>query len=111
MNTSETLGRRCFGEHVPASEHKKGPQSPMAVFTRGLQLSGHRWTFRFANGYGASVIDDGYGGEAGLYELAVIGPDGGLCYDTPVTSDVLGFLSEDEVAEALDRVKALEVTA
>lgn len=74
---------------------------------------GKQWKFRFPNGFGASVINDGYGRERGLYELAVLDSAGHLTYDTPITDDVLGFLSEAEVAAALDRIEALasEVSA
>jgi hypothetical protein len=102
-----------FGCHVPASIRDKGPQSPIAVFTRGLRVPGQQWKFHFANGYGASVINDGYGAEAGLYELAVIGLDGKISYDTHLTSYVMGCLTEAQVVEALDAIEALpaEVTA
>ena len=73
---------------------------------------GTQWKFQFANGYGASVIDNGYGREQGLYELAVLRQDGALDYDTPVTDDVLGYLTEQGVADALDKIAALpEVSA
>ena len=62
--------------------------------------------YTFGNGYGASVISDGYGGESGLYELAVL-KDGRLTYETPITDNVLGFLTEEEVQERLDEVAAL----
>ena len=65
---------------------------------------------RFENGYGASVISDGYGAREGLYELAVIkwaGENYELTYATPITSDVLGYLSASEVEELLDRIEAL----
>lgn len=99
-----------FGNYETESR-AKGPQSPMAVFTRGLQLGGHQWKFEFANGYGASVINDGYGADQGLYELAVIGLDGHLSYDTPIADDVLGYLSPDEVGEALAKIEALPAQA
>lgn len=62
----------------------------------------------FSNGYGASVIQNCYskGHENGLYELAVL-KDDGLCYDTPITSDVIGYLSADELAEYLSRIEKL----
>ena len=62
----------------------------------------------FDNGYGASVIRGpfSYGGEDGLYELAVMDKDG-LCYDTPVTTDVEGRLTEDDVTTLLAQIKAL----
>lgn len=63
----------------------------------------------FENGYGASVVrsEYSYGGAAGKYELAVVGLDGSLCYDTPITDDVLGWLSEDGVTKALGAIAAL----
>jgi hypothetical protein len=62
----------------------------------------------FANGYGASVLQrrGSYGHDQGLYELAVLADDG-LCYDTPITDDVLGHLSEERVTEALRQIAAL----
>lgn len=61
--------------------------------------------YRFANGYGASLIIEGmaYGG----MELAVIGPDGRCCYDTPITSDVIGYLTRSEVQPILAAIDAL----
>ena len=70
----------------------------------------------FENGYGVSVIDDGRGKEQGLKELAVLtytkSPNGlitnsYLCYDTPITGDVEGYLTDDDVARLIAEVKAL----
>jgi hypothetical protein len=64
----------------------------------------------FSNGYGVSVIAHGYGSDDGLYELAVIkGTEGdwGLCYTTPITDDVLGWLTEADVDNYIEQVKAL----
>lgn len=62
----------------------------------------------FPNGYTASVVrgDNTYGGRSGLYELAVL-HDGRIVYDTPITSDVLGHLTEGDVTERLNEVAAL----
>jgi hypothetical protein len=73
---------------------------------------GEQHVYRFANGYGASVIRGPYtyGGPEGLYELGVIAFDGdewSLTYETPVTSDVLGHLSVSELAETLVRIATL----
>jgi hypothetical protein len=95
-----------FGDHVPDSVTAKRAQSPMAIFTRGLQVPGSQWKFSFPNGYSASVIDDGYGAEDGLYELAVL-RDGKIVYDTPITDDVLGWLTPYRVAKTLDAIAAL----
>lgn len=62
----------------------------------------------FSNGYGASVVSgpNSYGGDKGLYELAVIYNDC-IVYDTPVTNDTIGFLTEDEVSTYLYKIAAL----
>ena len=63
----------------------------------------------FDNGYGASVIRSpySYGGNQDLYELAVI-KDNAICYDTPVTDDVLGYLTEDDVTKYLGQIQELK---
>lgn len=70
---------------------------------------GDQWRFTFRNGYGASVIRSSmsYGGDSGLWELAVLDASGQLTYDTPITDDVLGRLSKDEVAVLLLAVASL----
>ena len=70
--------------------------------------------YRASNGYGASVIKGWgtYGGDKGLWELAVIefmgsSDDYGLIYDTPVTNDVLGYLTLEEVDKILLQIAEL----
>jgi hypothetical protein len=63
----------------------------------------------FDNGYGATVVQGphSYGGSDGLYELAVVGKDDEICYDTPVTGDVEGYLSETQVTDLLIKIQQL----
>jgi hypothetical protein len=63
----------------------------------------------FDNGYGASVVvgPHTYGGEDGLYELAVLDSNGNLTYETPVTGDVEGYLTEDDVTKLLEQIQNL----
>lgn len=66
----------------------------------------------FDNGYGVSVVRGfgTYGGESGLYELAVLKGDSStwdLCYDTEVTSDVEGYLTESAVTRLIGQVETL----
>ena len=63
----------------------------------------------FPNGYGASVARGWgtYGGKDGLYELAVLDAGGHITYDTPITSDVIGYLTEDGVTRVLAQIEAL----
>lgn len=63
----------------------------------------------FDNGYGVSVIKTpfSYGGKMGLYELAVLDSGEDITYNTPVTNDVLGHLSEEEVTKYMIEVQKL----
>ena len=66
----------------------------------------------FNNGYGVSVIKSShsYGGFEGLYELAVlkrVEENWKICYDTPITDDVLGHLTELDVENLLEEVENL----
>lgn len=69
-------------------------------------------TIKFPNGYGASVVrgEGTYGSDEGLYELAVLNSEGNLDYSTPITSDVLGWLSEEDVSKYLNDIAALDST-
>lgn len=81
----------------------------MIVYGKG-NWRGTGIVHRFANGYGASVITDGYGSDDGLLELAVIKWDGdnySLTYETPITDDVCGYLAGEEVEALLARIEAL----
>lgn len=68
----------------------------------------------FPNGYGVSVVrfPGSYGYAQDLYEVAVIkvsdDEDGfELCYDTPITDDVLGHRDETDIENILEEVAAL----
>lgn len=73
------------------------------------------YVFRFPNDYGASVIrrEHSYGGLQGLFELAVLSFDeNGNCrlnYNTHITNDVIGYLTESDVNDLLDQIQELEV--
>jgi hypothetical protein len=70
---------------------------------------GKQCIVQFPNGYGASIVQGPYtyGGDKGLYELAVFGKDGNITYDTPITNDVEGNLSESDVESLLTQIKGL----
>lgn len=83
---------------------------------RPLESGAVQKLYRFANNYGASVVkgEHTYGGDEGLWELAVVVFDtnGGfnLDYTTPITSDVEGHLTDDAVEELLAKIEALPET-
>jgi hypothetical protein len=63
---------------------------------------------QFDNGYEASVVKSNYtyGGKNGLYELAVF-KDGEICYDTPITDDVIGYLRPEDVTDVMVKIQQL----
>lgn len=76
-------------------------------------INNEQWLFKFENGYGASVIigTTSYGGDEGLYELAVIKwynkEDWDIVYDTEITGDVLGWLTVENVNNLLEKIRGL----
>jgi hypothetical protein len=87
------------------------------IDARPLESGAIQKLYRFPNGYGASVVkgDHTYGGDEGLWELAVIsfvGEDNHnyqLRYDTGITEDVEGNLDDMAVEALLAKIEKLEV--
>jgi len=85
------------------------------IIERGIHKGGTQRLYRFDNNLGASVVrhNFSYGNEQGNWELAVIefhgeaDDDWTITYDTPITNDVLGNLTEAEVNETLEQIKSL----
>ena len=86
--------------------------------------NGEQRLFKFKNGYGASVVRhcDSYGGSKGLWEIAVLKDMGrntqmyddvewlqtyDICYDTPITNNVVGWLKNSEVLDTLVKIGEL----
>ena len=77
--------------------------------------NGFQKIYRFNNDYGASVVKSpfSYGGNRGLWELAVIKFNGDnifdfqISYETKITDDVLGYLTEEDVEGFLSEIKNL----
>jgi hypothetical protein len=63
---------------------------------------------KFDNGYEVSVVKSEYtyGGKDGLYELAIF-KDDEICYDTPITDDVIGYLTTQEVTDLMEQIQKL----
>lgn len=91
--------------------------------SESLYLERNQWVFKFDNGYGASVIChyivpkkgvkyiSTHGSKEKPFELAVLCnfyEDGyELTYNTPITNDVIGYLTEKEVEEYLEKIENL----
>ena len=71
----------------------------------------------FPNGYGVSVVrfttpfgSGSYGAEEGLYEVAILKgleEDWEICYDTPITDDIIGYQSVEDIDNLLSQVESL----
>lgn len=76
-------------------------------------FGGIRYKFKFDNMYGASIIKHlgSYGYESDLWELGVLiwwdDHNCNLTYDTEITDDVIGYLTDEEVRNLLERIKNL----
>ena len=72
-------------------------------------IEGVQARITFENGYGASVVKSPYtyGGDKGLYELAVFGTDGHITYATPITDDVIGYLRPEDVTDVMTKIQQL----
>lgn len=85
----------------------------MSIFLERSINGGSQVIHKFDNDFGASVVQHNfsYGSEDGLSELAVLkfnGDEWDLTYDTEITDDVIGYLTEDDVKELLIRIEKLE---
>jgi hypothetical protein len=65
---------------------------------------GYQLIFMFSNGYGASVVEHDH--SKGL-EIAVLDSNKTIIYNTPITDDVLGYLTDEEANTALERISKL----
>lgn len=66
----------------------------------------------FENNYGASIIKHrfSYGSHEGLFEIAVLKGNinsWDICYDTPITSDVLGYQTSEDINNVLEKISNL----
>jgi len=67
----------------------------------------------FPNGYGVSVVKHkfSYGYHDDLWELAVLRGKFDkyeLAYDTPITDDVLGYLTDEAVDDVMRQIQELD---
>ena len=78
------------------------PQS----FLKGVQA-----ILFFPNGYGISVVRNAWSlTTANTWEIAIIKGDENdydLCFDTPITDDVIGYCSEEDVSNIMKQIQDL----
>ena len=88
---------------------KKFQDLPFFTINDAPFMVGKKARMHFDNGFGVSVVSHSYsyGGRDGLYEIAVLDSDDNLTYDTPVTNDVIGYLTEEDVTDVMKQVQDL----
>ena len=89
---------------------KKFQDLPFFPINDAPFMVGKKARMNFDNGFGVSVVSHSYsyGGGDGLYEVAVLDSNDELTYDTPVTNDVIGYLTEEEVSDVMKQVQELK---
>lgn len=61
--------------------------------------------YEFPNGYGVSVVESDFTyNDKDTYEVAIT-HNGSLTYNTPITKDVLGFQTPEDINELLDTIE------
>lgn len=66
----------------------------------------------FENNYGASIVWNkfSYGNDEDLFEIAVLKGNINscdICYDTPITDDVLGYQTSEDINNVLEKISKL----
>jgi len=75
-------------------------------YTKEMFANSKHAVMEFENGYSVSVIfgDQFCSNGIDTYEVAII-KDNHVCYDTPLTDNVLAYQTEDEVTEIMRKVQ------
>lgn len=88
----KTFNDLIFGQHI----------NPNVNDTKQARMT-------FENGYGISVLLGGYGiysNGIDTYEVVILYDDD-LCYDTGLCDDVLGYQTESEITELMEKIQQL----
>jgi len=81
-------------------EFKTHPNFGIGRFQEHARMS-------FKNNYGVSVIIGGYGSSSKPYEVSIL-YNNNLTYNTHITDDVIGYLTESEVTKIMIQVQKLK---
>lgn len=94
-----------FNPHPLAKEAEKLPN-----YLRGEYAESKQAKMFFENGYGISVLFGSmfYSNGVDSYEVGVL-KGGTLCYDTPITNDVIGYIPAAEVSDIMRKIQELPI--
>ena len=103
--------------YTPLSNDNINQLKSMSVKFNTVRLDwcpeGYAYQAFFSNGYGISIVkhDGSYGRWQDQWEIAVLRGNSDkydLCYDTPVTDDVIGYLEDAEVMDYARQIAELK---
>lgn len=82
---------------------------PIAIDSLSDYKNAKQAVLDFENGYGISVIIGScfYSNGIDTYEVAVM-KNGSICYDTPITDDVIGRITPEQVSEVMKQIQELK---
>ena len=103
MSEIKQFNDLVFNPHPLAKEAEKLPN----YLRREYAESKHAKMF-FENGYGISVLFGSmfYSNGVDSYEVGVL-KGGTLCYDTPITNNVIGYIPAAEVSDIMRKIQEL----
>ena len=69
-----------------------------------VETSPNHTYYYFPNGYGASVINGGYGSSENLFELALLKGEDLFYVEDTMFADVIGYLTSGQVMDLLQNI-------
>ncbi len=69
-----------------------------------VETSPNHIYYYFPNGYGASVINGGYGSSENLFELALLKGEDLFYVEDTMFADVIGYLTSGQVMDLLQNI-------
>lgn len=103
MNELKQFKDLVFKQHEMTKDAFLLPSS-----TRGVYMNAKHAKMQFENGYGISVLKGTlfYSNGIDTYEVAVL-DNNGICYNTSITNDVIGYVDADEVSNIMKQIQEL----
>lgn len=105
MNEKKTFKDLVFVPHPITREIQKLPLYFGKEYTEAKQAK-----MEFENNYGISVLFGTmfYSNGVDTYEVGIL-KNGRMCYTTPITNDVIGNITEEEVTDIMREIQELPI--
>ena len=105
MSKIKKIKDLVFIPHPIAEEAQKLPLYLAKEYAESKQAK-----MNFENGYGISVLFGSmfYSNGIDTYEVGIL-KNGTLCYATPITNDVIGYITAAEVTDIMRKIQELPI--